>query len=82
VIAITRANLTVRVSAPHPAGGEFSWQGIDEGDERCGLGWAVLQPEGDLRGWLFFHCGDDSEFTAQRPGNESKSRRSRKARSP
>ena len=46
--AITRANLTVRVSVPHPAGAELSWQGMDEGDERCGRGWAVLQPEGDF----------------------------------
>ena len=61
---------------------EFSWQGTDDGDERCGRGWAVVEREGDLRGWLFFHCGDDSEFTAQRPTAERTSRRGRKSRRP
>lgn len=61
---------------------EFSWQGVDEGDERCGRGWAVLESESELRGWLFFHCGDDSEFTARRAAGTTESRRSRKRRSP
>jgi hypothetical protein len=61
---------------------EFSWQGTDEGDERCGRGWAVLVSESELRGWLFFHCGDDSEFNARRSTGATESRRSRKGRSP
>jgi hypothetical protein len=61
---------------------EFSWQGTDEGDDRCGRGWAVLESESELRGWLFFHCGDDSEFTARRSAGETASGRSRKSRSP
>jgi hypothetical protein len=45
---------------------EFTWQGVDEGDERCGRGWAVLENDGRLRGHLFIHCGDNSEFIAER----------------
>jgi hypothetical protein len=29
---------------------EFSWEGEDEGDQRCGRGWAVLKPDGRLAG--------------------------------
>lgn len=43
---------------------EFSWQGEDEGDDACGRGWAVQEPDGSLRGRLFIHCADDSEFRA------------------
>ena len=44
---------------------EFSFQGMDEGDEVSGRAWAVL--EGDkLRGRFFFHMGDDSSFAAER----------------
>ncbi|HSB21290.1 MAG TPA: serine hydrolase [Anaeromyxobacteraceae bacterium] len=46
---------------------EFSWQGVDEGDERFGRGWAALEGPGALRGHLFFHGGDDSGFVAARP---------------
>jgi hypothetical protein len=45
---------------------EFSWEGEDEGDQRCGRGWAVLEPDGKLEGRLFFHMGDDSAFSAMR----------------
>ncbi len=43
---------------------EFSWEGEDEGDPRCGRGWAVLEPGGKLEGRLFFHLGDESAFSA------------------
>jgi hypothetical protein len=50
---------------------EFSWQGEDEGDERCGRGWAIFETETKLRGRLFIHCGDDSEFVAERSAEQS-----------
>lgn len=44
---------------------EFSWEGIDEGDQRCGRGWAVV--DGDtMTGRFFIHAGDDSPFRAER----------------
>ena len=45
---------------------EFSWEGIDEGDQRSGRGWAVLKTDGSLAGHIFFHNGDDSGFTCAR----------------
>jgi hypothetical protein len=45
---------------------EFSWEGEDEGDQRCGRGWAMLMADGKLEGRLFFHMGDDSAFSAVR----------------
>jgi len=45
-------------------GVEFSWQGFDEGDPASGRGWATVEPDGCLRGHLFFHLGDDSGFRA------------------
>lgn len=52
---------------------EFSWEGEDEGDPRCGRGWAVLMPDGKLEGRLFFHMGDDSTFSAVRTQAKKKS---------
>ena len=49
-------------------GVEFSWEGNDECDPASGRGWAVLEEDGSLRGRIFFHLGDDSEFTAVREG--------------
>ena len=43
---------------------EFTWDGTDEGDQVCGRGWAVVEPDGSLRGHLFIHLGDDSGFRA------------------
>ncbi len=43
---------------------EFSWDGVDEGDEVSGRGWAALGEDGVLTGHLFFHQGDDSGFRA------------------
>ncbi len=45
-------------------GVEFSWTGADEGDAASGRGWAVVQPDGWLRGHIYFHLGDDSGFRA------------------
>ena len=45
---------------------EFSWDGNDECDPASGRGWVALQPDGSLKGHIFFHMGDDSEFRAER----------------
>lgn len=60
---------------------EFSWEGEDEGDQRCGRGWAVLGPDGQMEGRLFFHLGDDTVFSAVRmQAKERASRRGRRSR--
>lgn len=42
---------------------EFSFVGVDEGDEVSGRGWAVF--DGDqLRGRIYFHDGEESGFSA------------------
>ena len=41
---------------------EFSWEGVDEGDQRSGRGWAMLGTNGGLIGHIFIHNGDDSGF--------------------
>lgn len=47
---------------------EFTWEGDDEGDRASGRGWATLEPDGSLRGHIYFHLGDDSAFRAVRAG--------------
>jgi len=44
---------------------EFTWSGFDEGDELTGRGHAGIV-EGELRGHLYIHLGDDSAFRAVR----------------
>jgi hypothetical protein len=46
-------------------GVEFSWEGVDEGDQVSGRGWAVLADEATIDGHLYFHLGDDSSFRAK-----------------
>jgi hypothetical protein len=43
---------------------DFSWEGNDEGHPVSGRGWVELEPDGALRGHIFFHLGDDSAFRA------------------
>jgi hypothetical protein len=44
---------------------------LDEGDERCGRAWAIL--EGDrLRGRFFFHNGDESSLVAERKASQKR----------
>jgi hypothetical protein len=43
---------------------EFTWDGEDESDHASGRGWAVLEPDGSLRGRFFIHLGDNSGFRA------------------
>jgi hypothetical protein len=58
-----RAWLDVRYSTrDNVPAAEFSWEGVDEGDQRSGRGWAVLKSNGSLAGHIFFHNGDDSAF--------------------
>jgi hypothetical protein len=46
-------------------GVEFTWDGVDEGDQVSGRGWAALVDDGTIEGHLFFHMGDDSSFRAE-----------------
>ena len=50
---------------------EFSWQGLDERDDRCGRGTATMAEPGKLTGHFYFHMGDDSAFEAVREGKTS-----------
>ena len=45
---------------------EFTFHGFDEGDEVSGRGKARLDPDGSLRGRLWFHLGEESHFVAER----------------
>ena len=47
-------------------GVEFTWEGVDEGDQVSGRGWAVLVDDETIEGHLFSHLGDDSTFRAER----------------
>jgi hypothetical protein len=47
------------------AGVEFTWEGVDEGDQVGGRGWAALVDDETIEGHLFFHLGDDSSFRAE-----------------
>jgi hypothetical protein len=44
---------------------EWSWDGNDEMDPAQGRGWAVLHDD-RIKGMIFFHQGDESEFEAER----------------
>ncbi|HEX5119451.1 MAG TPA: hypothetical protein VFW65_30035 [Pseudonocardiaceae bacterium] len=46
-------------------GVEFTWEGVDEGDQVSGRGWAILVDDQTIEGHLFFHLGDDSTFRAE-----------------
>jgi hypothetical protein len=46
---------------------EFSWEGVDEGDQVNGRGWALQDGNGALTGRIYIHLGDDSAFRAIRP---------------
>jgi hypothetical protein len=43
---------------------EFSWDGADDSHDASGRGWAIVEPDGSLRGRIYFHLGDDSGFRA------------------
>jgi len=44
---------------------EFSWEGVDEGDQRSGRGWVAMGTAGRLVGPLYFHMGDNSGFVCE-----------------
>lgn len=44
---------------------EFSWEGVDEGDQCSGRGWVALGTAGRLVGHIFIHGGDDSGFVCE-----------------
>jgi hypothetical protein len=44
---------------------EFTWEGVDEGDQVSGRGWATLIDDAMVEGHLFCHLGDDSSFRAE-----------------
>jgi len=44
---------------------EFSFLGMDEGDEDSGRGWAMLGGK-ILKGHIYFHHGDESGFVAKK----------------
>jgi hypothetical protein len=46
-------------------GVDFTWEGVDDGDQVSGRGWAALVDHESIEGYLFFHLGDDSSFRAQ-----------------
>jgi hypothetical protein len=46
-------------------GVEFSWDGIDDGDQVSGRGWALVVDDTRIEGHLYFHLGDDSSFQAE-----------------
>lgn len=45
---------------------EFSFEGIDEGDQRSGRGWILTGTASRLVGDLYFHMGEDSGFVCER----------------
>lgn len=48
---------------------DFTFDGDDDGHPCSGRGWGVIDVDGKLRGRLFLHLGDDSEFVAERSGD-------------
>ena len=44
---------------------EFTWEGVDEGDQVNGRGGASLVDDETIEGRVFFHLGDDSSFRAE-----------------
>jgi hypothetical protein len=54
-----------RVERNGHAGVEFTWEGVDEGDQVSGRGWASIVDDETIEGHIFFHMGDDSSFRAR-----------------
>jgi hypothetical protein len=54
-----------RVERNGHVGVEFTWEGVDEGDQVSGRGWASLVDDKTIEGHIFFHMGDDSSFRAR-----------------
>src|SRR3954471_1196029 len=54
-----------RVERDGRPGVDFAGEGVDEGDQVSGRGWAALVDEETIEGHLFFYLGDDSSFRAK-----------------
>jgi len=44
---------------------EFTWEGMDEGDQRSGRGWVAPREEGGLVGHVYFHMANNSGFVCE-----------------
>ena len=53
---------------------EWTWDGNDDMDSVQGRGWAVLKGA-ELRGMIFFHQGDESEFVAKKVKTSRRTKR-------
>ena len=62
---LLHGQMDCRVDARLPQRVEFTWCGFDERDELTGRGHAEIV-DGELRGHLYFHHGDDCAFHAVR----------------
>ena len=53
---------------------EWSWEGMAEMDECSGRGWAMVEGD-ELRGVIFIHGGDHSDFVATKPKKPQRAKR-------
>ena len=44
----------------------FTWDGQDEMDPASGMGWLRFADDDEVKGLIFFHMGDRSQFKARR----------------
>ena len=58
--SLLQASSTTRSTA------RFTWEGNDEMEHVFGRGWTSVRPDGSMRGHIYFHQGDDSEFVARK----------------
>lgn len=75
---LVQGHMDCRFDRQHAQRIEFTWDGFDENDEMTGRGHAEIV-DGELRGHLFIHQGDDSAFRAVRQDAAPKPGRSRKS---
>ena len=61
---------------------DFTFEGVDDGENRCGRGWLRLAGPDELEGYLWFHLGDKSGFRATRWGGRKGSSSKRAAKAP
>lgn len=59
------ADIDYRVDDKNPNRADFSFSGSDGRHNTCGRGWVKIKSE-TMKGYLCFHHGDESIFTAQR----------------
>ncbi len=55
---------------------KWTWDGQDELDPASGRGWATLQRDGSIKGRIFIHDADNSEFTATKSDQDLNTGRS------